>query len=204
LIWVGEMEVKEAKILMAKNSFTMDGATGIKSVDDAYKSGGVSDGYEELFKRVGLHPMTLANLCGKRKEEREKYIQALEDGGAKAWDNCLNVIATDDPHTKLIKREMKSLAERMLVSESGAVPIKNLKFPINSSNKLTTFMRANECCVFIYHPPSDSYRFHDIFVERAVRKWKEEEMRSWLSKLYGNRKTSKRKEELRGRDEKAA
>jgi len=210
LIWVGEMEVKEAKILMANNSFTMDGATGIKSVDDAYKSGGVSDGYEELFKRVGLHPLTLANLCGKRKEEREKFIQDLEDGGAMAWKICLDKVVTDDPHTKLMRAQMKSLAEQLLVSESGAVSIKNLSSPIISPDTLTTFMKAKKSVVFIYHPPSKSYRFHDIFVERAVRKWKEEElrkeeeMRSWWSKLYGNRKTNNRKEELRGRDKKAA
>ena len=192
LIWVGEMEVKEAKILMANNSFTMDGATGIKSVDDAYKSGGVSDGYEELFKRVGLHPLTLATLCGKRKEEREKYIQALEAGGANAWDFCLNMLVSGEEEIKL-KAQMKSLAEELLVSESEVVSIDNLKPPIKAKDTLTTFMKAKKSVVFIYHPPSDSYRFHDIFVERAVRKWKEEELRKeeeikkrlWWSKIIG-------------------
>ncbi len=148
----------------------------IINVDDAFKSGGVSGGYEALFSRVGLRPLTLAHLC-REDVDREKYIQDLEARGAMAWKICLDKVVTDDAETKLMKAQMKTLAEELLVSESGAVSVMSLSSPIISSDTLLTFMKAKESVVFVYHPQSNSYRFFEIFVERAVRKWYEDEMK---------------------------
>jgi hypothetical protein len=51
-----------------------------------------------------------------------------------------------------------------------------LKSPANEPAKVNAFMKQTNNVPFIYCPTTRTYRFHDVFVERAARKWEKERM----------------------------
>ena len=83
-------------------------------------------------------------------------------------------LGTDEIKEKQMKKGMKNLSELLLNSGEDGVSVTKVKFPASEPTQVNAFMKRTRKTPFIYHPKKDVYRFHDVFVERAARKWEEE------------------------------
>ena len=70
-----------------------------------------------------------------------------------------------------LKEGMKELSNKLLNSGEEGVKVKDLKSPANEPAKVNAFMKQTNNVPLIFCPDTKSYRFHDVFVERAARKW---------------------------------
>ena len=92
---------------------------------------------------------------------------------------------------------MKNLSESLLNSGLEEVVVKDLKSPANEPKRVNTFMKETDTVPFIYHPPSKSYSFRTVFVERAARKWKEQKYMEELERKEAEELKRKEVEELK-------
>ena len=181
LIWVGPMTEDEGKQLLGKYSDFKIGDTGLKAVDDAVEVGGVEGGYEALFDIVGTHPADLKALALTRKDDRQKLVDEKEEGGSITWKKFNDEVASSlgSDEVKEMKEGMKNLYKLLLKSGEGGILVSDVKFPANKPHRVNAFMKETGDVPFIYHPPSKSYRFRTVFVERAARKEVEELKKRW-------------------------
>ena len=181
LIWVGPMTEDEGKQLLGKYPDFKMGDTGLKAIDEAAVAGGEEEGYKELFKIVGTHPDDLKALAITSKDERQHFVDNLEEGGSITWTTFMEKISSSaDKNQKVadfdhLKVGMKNLSESLLNSGLEEVAVKDLKSPANEPHRVNTFMKETRIVPFIYHPQFKSYRFRTVFVEKAARKWKKAE-----------------------------
>jgi hypothetical protein len=177
------MSDDEAKELLKKRPGFKMGDTGIKEIDEAFKVGGEEGGYEVLFKKVGKHPGDLSALAGTSKDGRQEYVEEKEEEGFETWNNFIKIISfSAKDHSQVvdfdhIKGGMKDLSNSLLNSGEEGVEVDDLQK--SSANeiipqKINAFMKQANNIPFIYHPKDKVYLFHDVFVERAARKWEKE------------------------------
>jgi hypothetical protein len=182
LIWVGPMTEDEGKQLLGKYSDFKIGDTGLKAVDDAVEVGGVEGGYEALFDIVGTHPADLKALALTRKDDRQKFVDEKEEGGSTTWKKFNDEVASSRDDSQAVadmKEGMKNLSKLLLNSDEDGILVSEVKFPANKPHRVNAFMKETGDIPFIYHPPSKSYRFRTVFVERAARKEVEELKKRW-------------------------
>jgi len=74
---------------------------------------------------------------------------------------------------KEMRKGMKNLSELLLNSGEDGIPVSKVKPPAQEAKKVNAFMKKTGYAPFIYHPPSKSYRFRNIFVEKAAREAEE-------------------------------
>ena len=66
---------------------------------------------------------------------------------------------------------MKKLSKSLLNFGKKEVALDDLESPANEPAKVNAFMKQTGQVPFLYCPDTKSYRFHDVFVERAARKF---------------------------------
>jgi hypothetical protein len=186
LIWVGPMSDDEAMELLEKYPGFKMGDTGIEEVDEAAKVGGKKEGYEVLFKQVGLHPGDLSGLAKALKDDRQEYVKKLEKAGSATWDDFIKLTnSSAKDHSQVVdfdymKLGMNDLSNSLLNSGEDGVKVEDLKKISANEMKpkmVNAFMKEADNKPFIYQPRDDVYFFYDVFVERAARKWEKE--RKW-------------------------
>jgi len=206
LIWVGPMTEDEGKQLLGKYPDFKMGDTGLKAIDEAAVADGEEGGYKELFKMVGTHPDDLKALAITSKDERQHFVDNLEEGGSMTWTTLIEKISSSaDKNQKVadfdhLKVGMKNLSESLLNSGLEDVAVKDLKSPANEPHRVNTFMKETRIVPFIYHPLFKSYRFRTVFVERAARKWKEQKYMEELERKEAEELKRKEVEELKRKE----
>ena len=176
LIWVGPMTEDEGKQLLGKYPDFKMGDTGLKAIDEAAVAGGEEGGYKELFKIVGTHPDDLKALALTSKDKRQPFVDNLEEGGSITWKIFNNKLASsrdDNQAVADMKEGMKNLSKLLLNSGEDGILVSEVKSPADEPKKVNAFMKATDAVPFIYHPPSKSYSFRTVFVEKTALKWKE-------------------------------
>ena len=162
------------------------GDTGLKAIDEAAVADGEERGYKELFKMVGTHPDDLKALAITSKDERQHFVDNLEEGGSITWKIFNNKLASsrdDNQAVADMKEGMKNLSKLLLNSGEDGILVSEVKSPADEPKKVNAFMKATDAVPFIYHPPSKSYRFRTVFVEKTALKWKElKDMEEWKRK----------------------
>jgi hypothetical protein len=216
LIWVGPLTKKDGKELLGKYADFKMGDTGLEAVDAAFKDlkdGGEERGYEKLFKIVGLHPIDLKTFASTSKDKRKAFVENLEWGGSTTWKNFdIKLASSEDDSVaeKKMKEGMKDLSKLLLNSGKDGIPVSKVKPPAQEAEKVNAFMKKTGYAPFIYHPPSESYRFRTVFVEKAAREAEElRKMWWWIRrkelKLMEaeemKRKAAEKAEELKRKEE---
>jgi hypothetical protein len=171
------MTENEGKQLLGKYPDFKMGGTGLKAIDEAAVVDGEEGGYKELFKIVGTHPDDLKALALTSKDKRQHFVEDLEEGGSITWKKFNNKLASSlgSDEVKEMKEGMKNLSRLLLNSGKDGILASEVKSPADEPYQVNAFMKEMRVVPFIYHPPSKSYRFRTVFVERAARKWKKAE-----------------------------
>jgi hypothetical protein len=106
---------------------------------------------------------------------------------------------------------MKDLSELLLNSGEDGIPVTKVKSPADEPKKVNAFMKKTGYAPFIYHPPSKSYRFRTVFVEKAAREAEELKKMWWwirrkelklMEAKEMKRKAAEKAEELKRKVEK--
>ena len=165
-IWVGPMNDEEGEELLGK--FPQDFKifdTGLKAIDDADACKARDDKgcYKELFKIVGTHTADLKGLALTSKDKRQLYVENLERAGSTTWKNFDIELASSlgSDEVKEMRKGMKNLSELLLNSGEDGIPVSKVKPPAQEAKKVNAFMKERGIVRFIYHPPSQSYRFRN-------------------------------------------
>jgi len=199
LIWVGPMSKKEGKDLLGKcrpksveGSELLDKSpnfkisdTGLEAIDKAFVAGREEKSYEELFKIVGLHPIDLKGLASTSKDKRKAFVENLEENGSETWKKFNDMVASSEDDSvaeKKMKEGMKDLSKLLLNSGKDGIPVSKVKPPAQEAENVNAFMKGRKVVPFLYHPPSESYRFRNIFVEKAARKAEELKKMWWWTR----------------------
>ena len=127
-----------------------------------------------------MHPGCLNGLASTKKDDRQKYVEEREKEGIMTWKNFVKLAASssakDHPQVlafDYMKGGVKELSKSLLNFGKKEVALDDLESPANEPAKVNAFMKKADVSPFIFCPTTRTYRFHDVFVERAARKWKE-------------------------------
>jgi hypothetical protein len=119
-----------------------------------------------------MHPDNLKALALTSKDKRKAFVENLEEGGSITWENFNDIVAPlkdDSEADKKMKEGMKDLSKLLLNSGKDGIPVSKIKGFAKRPEMVNAFMKMTGVVPFIYHPPSKSYRFRTVFVERAAR-----------------------------------